>query len=424
MYIFLGKKSYQLFILIIVIFSLLWKCSPTETENEPDDITWTPVTEDVNGNLQDINGIQVMKLWGTAYEQGYAHGYLKAPDFVAFIDEYLADPIARFNRNDWETGLEMLDIFEYPAAYEDELQGILDGMEARAGGEVPIQAFQRVLTINDLRGLQSDLDKIQCSSFSAWGAMTSDGGTITGRNMDYDPIAVMMESQMIIVRIPSAISEKLAWVAISWPGEIGCTTGMNEEGVTVSQQDVYRYPPTATDRFTPDNLVHRLIIESAHAATVVQNIENILQSHYVATGCAPMISWPYTGDSTASVVPEFDGKVSITNGYSIRQPQEGQAFQIVANHFRERIPPMQDCWRYNLIENRLLQISASAGVEHVTTNVAWDLLANTPIAETVSMHSVVFEPNKMLMHVAFSENGQHAPNCTKVTFDIGDLLTP
>jgi acyl-CoA:6-aminopenicillanic acid acyl transferase len=423
MYIFSRNKFYFLFILTVALLSFLWTCSPTETENEPEGIQWLPATESVNGTLEDISGMQVMKIWGTAYEQGYAHGYLKASDFVTFINEYLADPIARFDLNAWEAGLEMLNMFEFPIEYEEELQGILDGMETRAGGEITIQAFQRPLTINDLRGLQSDLDKIQCSSFSAWGAMTTDGGTITGRNMDYDPISAMMGSQMIVVRIPPANSEKLAWVAICWPGEIGCTTGMNKEGVTVSQQDVYRYPPTATDGFTPDNLVHRLIIESAHAATVVQNIENILQSHYVATGCAPMISWPYSSDSTASVVPEFDGKVSITNGYSIRQPQAGQSFQIVANHFRERILPMQDCWRYNLIENRLLQISASAGVEHVTINVAWDLLASTPIAETVAMHSVVFEPNKMLMHVAFSENGEHAPNCIKVTFDITSLLT-
>ena len=252
--------------------------------------------------------------------------------------------------------------------------------------------------------------------------MTSDGNTITGRNMDFDPITALMERQMIIVRIPESGSDKLAWVAVAWPGEIECTTGMNEEGVTVSQQDVYRYPPTATDGFTPDNLVHRLIIEFTHAGTKFQNIENILQSHYVPTGCAPMISWPYTGDSTASVVPEFDGKISITNGYTIRHPQAGQDFQITANHFRLRVAPLQDCWRYNLLENRLLQISTSNGTEHLSIDLAWQLLASTTLAETVAIHSVVFEPNKMLMHVAFTENDQHAPNCTKVTFDINNLL--
>jgi len=135
-----------------------------------------------------------------------------------------------------------------------------------------------------------------------------------------------------------------------------------------------------------------------------------------------MISWPYAGNGSASAVPEFDGIISMTNGYSIREPQDGQGFLIAANHFRKRLEPMGDCWRYNLLEDRLTQILESGGAEHLTTETAWNLLAGTPIAETVVMHSVVFEPNKMLMHIAFTENGQHAPSCSKVTFDTAELL--
>jgi len=418
----LRKNFHRQFTAVLVLLCCIWTCGPTKTEQEPEGYNWQPVTETVNGSLEEQNGIKILKLWGTAYEQGIAHGYLTAPDFVALLDNYLTDPAASFVLSGWNTGLEMLDMFEYPAAYEEELQGILDGMELRAGGPVIIQSFERALTINDLRGLQSDLDKINCSSFTAWGSMTSDGGTISGRNMDFDRITALMESQILIVRYPSEASGKLAWVSVSWPGEIGCTTGMNEEGVSVSQQDVYRTMPAAVSGFTPDNLVHRLIIESAHAVSAVQNIETILQSHRITSGCAPMISWPYDGMGSASVVPEFDGWVSITNGYSIRTPNEGEAFQISANHFRKRLPPMDDCWRYNLLENRFLQISNSSGTQNLTTNSAWELLAGTPIAETVVMHSVVFEPNKMVMHTAFTEDGQHAPNCTKVTLDIAELL--
>jgi hypothetical protein len=35
---------------------------------------------------------------------------------------------------------------------------------------------------------------------------------------------------------------------------------------------------------------------------------------------------------------------------------------------------------------------------------------------------VVFEPNKMKMHIAVSENGEHAPFCKKVSFDITELF--
>lgn len=419
---FLSHKS--VFCILISLFIIGNGCSNDTKSTNPEkpEGEWLPATEQVNGSITKVDGITVLKLWGTNSEMGYAHGYLMAPAFVAMLDEYLVDPVVQFDIDAWEIGLGYLSLFEIPAEYQAELQGLLSGMEARAGGKIQIQAFGRALTINDLRGLQSDLDKIHCSSFAAWGDMTQNGGTITGRNMDYDRINVMMGAQILVVRVPSEETGRLAWVSVAWPGEIGCTTGMNEEGVTVSQQDVYRQSSTASDGFTPDNLVHRLMIESCRANSVINDVETVLQSHYIVTGCAPMISWPYSGGS-ASVVPEFDGYTSITQGYTIREPQQGNAYQIAANHFRERIPAMSDCWRYNLLNDSLAQIALSNGDNLLTTEKAWELLTCTPIPETVAMHSVVFEPNLMLMHLAFAQNNQHAPLCQRVTLDVAELLS-
>lgn len=411
-----------IYLLVSTVFLTSIQCDKkAPPEPEPSN-EWLPMTENVNGELFEIDGIPVLRVWGIPYEQGYAHGYLLAPDFVTMLNRYLTDPQAEISAEAWETGLGYLGLFDFPPEYDEELRGILAGMEARTGSDVYVQGFGRALTIDDLRGLQSDLDKISCSSFTAWGSMTEDGGTISGRNMDFDRIAALMESQIVIVRIPSPESGRLAWGSINWPGEVGCTTGMNEEGVTVSQQDVYRYPPTASSGFTPDNILHRIIVETSHPGTVLQNVMNILQSHHIATGCAPMIAWPYSGSGTASVVPEFDGKVDVSGGYTIRQPDDGKEYQIVANHFRKRIPPMQDCWRYNLLHNRLEEIAASGGQSRLTMDVAWELLRSTTIPESIAMHSVVFEPNKMLMHVAFTQNGQHAPLCTKVTLNVTELV--
>ena len=40
----------------------------------------------------------------------------------------------------------------------------------------------------------------------------------------------------------------------------------------------------------------------------------------------------------------------------------------------------------------------------------------------LTYHSVVFEPNERRMHVAFTEDGQNAPKCKKVTLDVRKLL--
>ncbi|MGB2988317.1 MAG: hypothetical protein WBE26_20800, partial [Phycisphaerae bacterium] len=58
----------------------------------------------------------------------------------------------------------------------------------------------------------------------------------------------------------------------------------------------------------------------------------------------------------------------------------------------------------------------------LTTKRAWNMLGGVSIEGIITHHSVVFEPNKRLMHVAFAENGKHAPKCKAVTLDVAKLL--
>ena len=50
------------------------------------------------------------------------------------------------------------------------------------------------------------------------------------------------------------------------------------------------------------------------------------------------------------------------------------------------------------------------------------MLGDVSMPDTVTYHSVVFEPDKRLMHVAFTEDGKKAPACKKVTLDVAKLL--
>jgi len=58
---------------------------------------------------------------------------------------------------------------------------------------------------------------------------------------------------------------------------------------------------------------------------------------------------------------------------------------------------------------------------------AWKILRSVArpsgvVFHLVTYHSVVFEPNKRRMHVAFSKNGRPAPQCEPVTLNIAELL--
>lgn len=384
--------------------------------------TFLPATEEVNGIQQTISGLKTIKIWGSYYDMGYAYGYMLAEDIVGLINDAINDDELDISADEWDLLIgEQLQRFIIPPEYTQELMGVLAGMEARTeNNQVYIEELNRDLTLNDLKALNCDIARIACSSFSAWGNMTSDGGTITGRNMDFERVPTFLNSQLILIRIPNAVGKK-AWISINWPGDMGCTTGMNEEGVTVSQQDVNSSISDIQSGYTPDNLIHRLIVENASATDVETSVTTILQNNHSALGCAPLISWPNNNISYAAIVPEFDGVTNNNNGFDIRVPESGDEFIISANHFRLRNTPMQDCWRYNLLIDRMNDIKD--GIDPLLTkNISTEILQLTPIPELVCMHSVVFEPNKGLIHIAFTDGINHAPEKQFVTFNLAELL--
>ena len=67
-------------------------------------------------------------------------------------------------------------------------------------------------------------------------------------------------------------------------------------------------------------------------------------------------------------------------------------------------------------------INASNGTEYLTVEKAWDMLCEVPMEASLVYYSVVYEPEKGLLHFALSQNQNHAPDCEKVTLSIDDLL--
>jgi hypothetical protein len=134
-----------------------------------------------------------------------------------------------------------------------------------------------------------------------------------------------------------------------------------------------------------------------------------------------MVTRPYTGDGPGAVVFEFDGDLSDGGGVTMRAPEGDNPFQICTNHFRKRSSPVS-CGRYAQLNGVLERIAASERKRHVTLKRAWKMLAGVSMDGGITHHSVVFEPNKHLMHVAFAKNGQHASRCEPVTLDVTKLV--
>jgi hypothetical protein len=71
------KKNHKITVYLIsaVIFTIMIGAGCNDKQNGD----WQPITEEVNGTITTIQGMQVLKVWGTPFEMGYANGYLAAP---------------------------------------------------------------------------------------------------------------------------------------------------------------------------------------------------------------------------------------------------------------------------------------------------------------------------------------------------------
>jgi hypothetical protein len=413
--------------LIPVIFlGIINGCSKDQTE-EPTGNNWLPITENVNGEIFEIQGARILRVWGTPYEQGYANAYLNASDIYDVIIEAcesnnLTDEIL-------QSLYPLLDEMVFPAHYEQELRGMLAGLNSRAGGAVYIPPIGRNLTFNDyfIGHILKELNDVNCSSFTAWGLMTEDGGLIGGVNKDWidsENNNVRRDKQMIIIRIPDADSGRFATLCVDEPGSISGCKAINEEGLFAKQHDSNSRPRTVNTGFMQDDLFYREVVETMGADATGTGIRNLLLPYITNDGTNMMVGMPYNGSNMPSYKFELDGDESYEGGISIWKPEVVRPYLVCTSHFRERLtpPPPEQTGRFTYMTDILESVFNSAGTEHVTIQLAWEILQNTRLSEYNAVLSIVYEPNKMLMHYAFFLRGETINDVNVGTLDLKELF--
>ncbi len=410
----------------LFIFIICSNDSSNPVTEDPPENVWLAASEQVSGTLTNIDGIDVLKLWGTNAEQGYAHGYLLGPEIIELINNIIETEYEGMTASNYENQLiPDTDNLILQQQYSTELQSVLIGINARAGGQAIIPILNRNLQYEDLLVINSagELWQMNCSSFAAWDTLTEDGNTIAGRNTDFSiPASIDLLKFFLIVRIPPEAENTNANVSIATAGQIGGSTFMNTDGVAFATHDSQGLPFTVNDDIYPQYLIYREVAENAKPGTVIHDTETILRSRQTNYSQNMFVCFPSSEASIGSAVFEYDGAINVGNGVTCRIPDETQSFIICTNHFRERKEPM-DCSRYDTLQQRMEEIANSNGLVYLTVEKAWDMLSEVPIDGMLLYHSVVFEPDKKIIHIAFTENGQHAVNCSKVTFDLTELIS-
>lgn len=380
----------------------------------------------VTGSLETVNGIRVLRLWGTPYEQGFAHGRLLAKDILDLFTTAITNPrtVPDYQTYENELRQRMLPRFRFTPEQRAELDGMYAGMKEALGQDgLRVIALGRDLDLLDLIALNTGADwyGMSCSSFSVWGALDAKGEILTARNLDFLEIPGLRRAHCLIVRLEPGEQRK-RWVSVSWAGLIGAYTAMNEDGVTISMHDAPGRLPQHAGRFVPRSLALREAIERAWAQTAIDDVRSVLELSPSLRGNNVHVSTVFRGQATPAAVFEYDGDTLLDHGVTQRDPldtkqQKAANCLICTNHFRRRTQP-QRCNRYETLDATLGGLADSG--EKVGYDAARRLMQTAAVDTT--MHTVYFFPNQRVLYVGLAADGLNAAVVDPVRFALDDLL--
>jgi hypothetical protein len=184
------------------------------------------VKEVKNGRLETVgqgdDAIQIVHVWGTPYEMGYAHGELLKKEINnqlditnAMLKEVGGDP--SILDKVWES------VKPHVSAYfVEELKGLSD-----ATG-IELQTLIRSNMIGEA-------SEWHCSLFGVWGEATkSSGHLLQLRALDYAVHAGIQKYPVITVYHPNADNGH-AFANIGWAGMLGSVTGISSQQLAISE---------------------------------------------------------------------------------------------------------------------------------------------------------------------------------------------
>lgn len=210
---------------------------------------------------------------GTPYEMGLSLGTLMKPEIQRFVPLFEqevqqaggADLSPASLDKAWSTMEPFMS-----TRFKDELRGLAEG----AG--IPLPVMQRVHMI-------PVISEYSCSGVAIWGAATRTGHLYQIRNLDYSTDAHLQDFPCVVIYIPD---DGIPHVNPSFAGSIGCHTGMNAEGITLTE---IGDSPSAEKPYDLHGLhfmmMFRDILYSAHtldqAVQMIKDTKRIKKYHFV-----------------------------------------------------------------------------------------------------------------------------------------------
>ncbi|HTU25105.1 MAG TPA: C45 family peptidase [Pirellulales bacterium] len=224
-----------------------------------------------------------------------------------------------------------------------------------------------------------DIAKIGgCSALLIDGAHSATGEVVFGRNMDFPNLGFLDRVGVVVVYHGQG---KHAFASVTFPGYLGCLSGMNDAGLAVAQLEVNeagdgspRFDPTGT----PLSFSFRRVLEEC---ATVEEAEKLLGTFHRTSMCNMAICDPKT-------VAVFE----LTHKDVMRREAEA-GFCACTNHFRtDRLGPPRACRRYE-------SLSQAFGSDRLSLADVQHKLDQANQGE-LTIQTMIFEPAALELRLA------------------------
>ena len=382
-----------------------------------------------NGEMWDVDGKMVLRVWGTHHERGYAQGYYLAEAFMDVFENYMFNYACYGNpafynqaRMLFENGFVIEE--DYMTEAEAMIEGAID-----SGHDLYFEPLDRDLDANDilmanalidLSGLtRIPEDIFACSSISSWGTSTENdetlqGGLVITRMMDWATNASLFRNPLVLVSIPSEEDEQ-NWVSITFPGLFGGLSAINENGLTTFLDMGNNHSNNDNGGFYPILLTLRNGIEKVDydedGEQTPQDIVQAVEDRNRAIGTIVHVT---LDSENLPVVIENNNAA----GVSVRDVDDNTVVPgdnlVATNHFRTLYSPVS-CSRYNHIVDSL----------EVSTEIddyrSWDLLSGAAGVST-NIHAIRFNSVNRKITFASAQANHPAYGEDQTFFILDDLF--
>jgi len=207
--------------------------------------------------LENVDGLLVLHLKGTPAEMGYAHGRLMA-DKVRTVYQALGAVLNReVNPND-QKAVAAVARPHIPQKYVDEIHAIAAGANDVPGD--PVVDPNRLFELHCWDEIVREAERGICGHFAVMGGATPNGHTIMGVQRD-DEQAVrrgVQDGAVVIIYEPA---DGHTFCSVAWAGFAGVMTGMNSQGLAISEAAFPAFDQRAEG--LPLSLQLRMVMEQA-----------------------------------------------------------------------------------------------------------------------------------------------------------------